>query len=246
MRRVSWRRCAEVGLTAAVLAFTSGAALANVVVLESDVLGIQRGQDLSDERVLVLPFGTHLLVLASQDNKLKTIQINGPRSGKVKDLLGAQPIPQRLMGAVMRALQTGGADQTGVAGSRGFPIVVADVGVDRNTGVVCVREGALPLVGVPRDSGKSVNISDQQGTRSASLEVSLSGSPATWPDSVPIHDGAHYRIIPSNSPQVGVKIRLVSSETLSDASSVHALETLDERGCKQQVDAAVRKIVGAR
>ena len=55
--------------------------------------------------------------------------------------------------------------------------------------------------------------------------------------------GDVYRIMEQSSPQVELKLRLVPRGSLSQMSSVGALEVLTTRGCEQQAVTALRKVV---
>ena len=241
------RRSAGLGLVAGWLALGSGSVLANVIVFESSVPGIRLGQDLPDDHQLNIPFGTHLVVIAGQDSKLKQIQINGPRAGRVSELLNPEPLPARLLNLLMRTAQTGGADETGTAAARGRSafLLLNDVAIEPNA-AVCIEEGSSPKIALAPGAGDTaVRVTDHQGMRSAALELK-SGSGATWPASIAIRDGGLYRVVATSMPQIEFKLRLVPTGGLGDLTSVQAIDALDARGCKHQVTAALRKIMAAQ
>jgi len=245
INRTLLRRSASLGLMGGWLALTCGVSLANVIVFDSSVPGIQIGQDLTDDRQLNVPFGTHLLVIAGQDSKLKQVQINGPRTGTVSELLNPQPLPARLLSLLIRTAQSGGSDQSDTAAARGrsTTLLLNQIAVEPNA-AICVEEGALPTIELaPGGNNTVINVTDHQGSRSAPLNLT-SGAGAPWPTNVPIRDSGVYRIIAISSPQIEFKLRLVPRGALGDVTTVQSLDALEARGCRHQVNAALGKITG--
>jgi hypothetical protein len=237
---------AHLGLIAGWLALTCGSGLASVIVWESSVPGIQRGQELADDRQLNIPFGTHLLVITGQDNKVKQVQINGPRTGRIAELLNPQPLPARLISLLLRLAQTGGAEQTGMAaarGARGGSLLLNGVGL-ASKAAICLEENALPTITpVPDSKDTSIYVTNQQGTQSPTLDLR---APVSWPANIPIKDDGVYRLVPNNSPWVEVRLRIVPHGVLGDVTTIESLDALEARGCRLQITAALNKIVSQR
>jgi hypothetical protein len=245
MRRRLLPRLAKLGLILGALPLTCSTVMANALVLESTVPGVQRLQELTDDRQLTIPIGAHLQVVISQDSKVKTVQILGPRAGTVAALLRPEPFPERIWNVVKQLAQTGGSDETGVAaarGSRAWLSVMVNGAHPESKGAICVEDGALPtLTRLAESKDTSVVITDRQGRQSS--PVDLTALRASWPASVQVRDGGVYRIIPNSSAAVEFRLRVVPSGMLNDLSSVQTLDALEARGCRQQVNAALRKVV---
>jgi hypothetical protein len=180
-------------------------------------------------------------VITAQNNHAKQIQINGPRNGRVGELLHPEPLSARLLSLLVRMARTGGADQGGLVGARGASLMLNDTGLEAQASV-CLEEGALPkIVIAPGSKDTFVFVTDRQGTKSAPLTFASQQVP--WPATVPIKDGALYRLIPNNSPWVEIKIRIVPKGSLGDVTAIASLDALEQRNCNRQVNDAVNKIV---
>jgi len=241
-RAVAWASAKFGCVVAAWLAIGSASAFAaSAVVMESSLAGLQRGQELTEDQQIDIPRGDHLLVAVVQNGSLRQVDIQGPRSGKVKDLLKPEPMSTRLWQLFQQLTRTGGASQGGVAASRGVWLTVNDVPLGGDVSV-CVEEGSAPMITLVSGNSTSVRLSDNQGAQSATLRLSP-GTGAAWPAAVPLKDGDVYRIIEQSNPQVELKLRLVPRGSLGQISSVGTLEVLATRGCEQQALAALRKVV---
>jgi hypothetical protein len=225
--------------------WSNGALAASVVVMDTSLAGMQRGQELMDEQQLNIPSGDHLLVGVVQDGQLKQIDIRGPRTGKVKDLLSPEPTSTSVWQMIVQLARTGGASQGGIAASRGLRLTLNDVPI-RGDVAVCIEENSAPKLAIASgDAGTLVRLSDNQGTQSTTLNLPL-GSGVAWPSSLPLKDGDVYRVMEQSNPQIELKVRIVPKGSLQEPVSLKALETLVARGCEQQAFTAAKKMVAAR
>jgi hypothetical protein len=234
---------AKFGLVAvAWLVISTGTSMAaSVVVMDSSVAGVKNGQELTDDQQVDIPSGDHLLVAAVQNGQFKQIDIKGPRSGKVKDLVHPESTSASLWQLFRRLLQTGGATQGGIAASRGVRLTFNDVPIHGDISV-CVEEGSVPRLALGTDSETtSVRLSDNQGTQSATINLASGSAGAPWPSAMPLKDGDVYRIMEPNSPQVEVKVHMVPQGTLGQPVSLTALQALEGHGCEQQASAILRQ-----
>jgi hypothetical protein len=235
---------ARLGLVVAWFVVSCAAAMAaSVVVMDSSIRSLPRGQELADDQKLDIPSGDHVLVGVVQNGQLKQVDIKGPRTGTVKQLLNPEPTSARLWHLFLQLLQTGGASEGGVAASRGVRLTLNDIPIRGNISV-CLEEGVVPAIALA-SSGESttVRVSDNQGASPATLTLA-GGAPGTsWPSSIPIRDGDVYRIMEASNPQIELKVHLLPPGTFSDASSLRALEVLVTHGCEQQAMAMLRRKV---
>jgi hypothetical protein len=241
MTEIWIRRVLQLSLITWSLVVASESATANVIVVESNVDGIQIHQELADDHSLDIPYGGHLLVLTGRNGALKQVAIKGPRLGTVKDLLKPEPIPDRLWNMLLNLTQTASADQSGLAGTRGrrpHHLVVNDTPLDPGD-VVCVEQGTLPTI-VLAGNAAAARVSADHGAHSVPLEVSPSG--ASWPSSVPIEDDVVYQIT-DGTARVDVTLRVIPAGTLGSGTSVQTLDALETRGCQRQLVAMMRKVI---
>ena len=215
---------------------------ASVVVMESSVAGLVRGKELADDQKLDIPSGDHVLVGVVQNGQLKQVDIKGPRSGNVRELLNPQPVSATLWQSFTRLLQTGGASEGNIAASRGVRLVLNDVPMHGDV-TVCVEEGSAPILALASGSdGTSIRLSDNRGAQFATLNLPAGSSGVAWPAAVPLRDGDVYRIMEPSNPQVEVKVHLLPRGMLNNASAVPTLEALEARGCAHQLGAALRNV----
>jgi hypothetical protein len=225
------------------LALSLGTAMAGVVVMDTSVAGLQRGQELSDEQQLDIQGGDHLLVGVVQNGQLKQVDIRGPRHGRVKELLNPEPVSTSLWQMVVRLLKTGGASQGGIAASRGVRVTFNDLPIHGDV-PFCLEEGSVPRLALATGSDSestSLRLSDNQGTQATMIKLPP-GQSVAWPTGMPLKDGGVYRIMEASNPQIEVKVRMVPKGSLQDPTSLSALETLVSHGCELQAGAvALRK-----
>jgi hypothetical protein len=237
-----WSRWCGVGraVALALVWFTvSAPAMANVLILDSNVESVPAHQELGDDRRLDIPVGGQVVVLLSQDGAVKQVAIKGPRAGTVKELLKPQPVPNRVWSFLRTLVQTGGADQSGTVGTRGRRAHRLDInGASFDAGdVICVEEGTPPTIAL---AGSGVlRVSADHGAHYAPLEAA-SGR-ATWPSSVAIRDNGVYQFADQSS-RFEVTVRVVPKGTLG-GTSVQTLDELETHGCLRQLAAAMHKLV---
>jgi hypothetical protein len=230
------------GLLAAGLA-TSGALAASgdVIVMQSTLGNLTRGQELADDDQLELKAGDDLMVLVLQNGVVKQIEIKGPRHGKVKELVKPEPLWLKLKNLLIHFAKTGDANEAGTVGSRGARFVLNDVPINGDT-TVCLEEGTPAMIAPPSGEKVSVRLTNGQGTRSVNLELAAGSAPIPWPTALPIEDGNLYRVIEPKGPQAAVTIHLVPHDTLANASSGRSLDVLATNNCDQQIVTALQKV----
>ena len=235
------------------LALSAGGALAaSVVVMESTVSGLQRGQELADDLRIDIPPGNHVLVGVVQNSELKQIDIVGPRTGQVRDLLHPEPVSSRLWRLLINLTQKGGASESGfgavrsIRSNRTIRVAVNDVPVVGNV-ALCVEQGTVPSMGLASGGDSaSVRVSENLGGQAAAVDLPSGAGHVPWPASVPLKDGSLYRITASGSPDVVIEMHMVPSGTLRNVSSVKALEVLATQGCEQQARFALERAPTSR
>jgi hypothetical protein len=241
LRFTSARFGLVLGLVIAWCVMSSEASMASAVVMDSSIKSLQRGQELADDQKLDIPSGDHVLVGVIQNGQVKQVDIKGPRTGTVKELLNPEPTSTRVWGVILQLLRTGGASEGDVAASRGVRLTLNDMPIHGNVSV-CLEEGSAPTIALASGSDSTtVRLSDNQGAPPATLTVPAGTSGVAWPSSIPIKDGDVYRIMEASNPQIELKVHVVPHGTLTDSSSLHALEVLVTHGCEQQAMATLRK-----
>jgi hypothetical protein len=231
----------------AIVWLASRADAASVVVMESSIASLQRGQELTDDQRIDIPSGNHLLVGVIQNAQLKQVDIAGPRSGSVKDLLNPEPASSKLWRMLVNLIRTGGASESSFGAARAIRVVqhpqllVNDVPVaDKAT--ICVEEGTSPTIRLGSgNSATLVRLSEILGTQSEALNLPTGPAGVPWPAAVPLRDAERYSIKDQSNKEIVVEVHLVASGALRDASSVKTLELLAARGCEQQAAAVLNK-----
>lgn len=226
----------------AIVAMTTSV-LASVVIMESRIAGLKRGQEISNETEIDVPFGTRLLVAVQQSGELKTVEIKGPRKGKIKDLLSPEPISKRLLDMAKSYATTGGKSLGSTAAARGARILVNQVPVIEQS-TVCVEIGSLPLIALGSGLQKAtLRLIDARNSAQA-LTIELTGSEprVAWPSNMVPRDAGTYQLLEDGQSRIDLTIKLVPNGTLSNPAWVRSLETLEKAGCEEQYRANLRMI----
>jgi len=87
---------------------------ADVLILESNVEGFKRGQQLSDEQRLSVPAGGHIKLLRPAGD---VEDISGPFNRLVSDLTRGEPINTNIWDTIKRQLSIGGDSKGGSVGA---------------------------------------------------------------------------------------------------------------------------------
>lgn len=238
MRNHLW---AIAGASVALLAATA-VACASVVIMESRIAGLKRGDELPDDRSIDIPFGARLLVAVPQGGELKTVEIKGPRKGKVKELLNPESISARLIKMARDYATTGGKSLGSTAAARGARILVNHVPVIEQS-TVCVEQGSLPIIALGSGLQKaSLRIIDARNSSQARMVALTEAEPrVSWPTGA-IRDVATYQILEDNQSRIDLTLKVVPNGTLSNPTWVRSLEMLEKSGCEEQLRATLRAI----
>lgn len=237
------KRLAVALIAGVALSASAVASLASVVVMESRSPNLKRGDELTDDTTIEVAFGTRLLVAVPQGGEFKTVEIKGPRKGRVKELLQPESISTRLLKLASEYARTGGTSLKSTASARGARLLVNNVAVSEQS-TICVEQGALPPIALASGLEKaSVRLIDARNSQQ-SREVVL--SPATpraaWPSSVALRNDGTYQLLEEGQSRVDLTVKIVPNGTLSNPSWVRSLETLDKAGCEEQLRTALRGI----
>jgi hypothetical protein len=229
------------------ITLSCGSGIADVIVVYSDVSGIQRGQELPDDNMLDIPSGKLLSVLSIQNSELRQRQIEGPRRGAVKELFNSEAVSPKLWSALVSMIRKPDPCLIRPAVTRALSSFSCDhdpreKGVWLKTGwksewfasgsVICVEENSTPEFS--RAVGRN-KLTNEDGTQSAPLKF-----PGAWPKSIPIKDGSTY-VFWENGVPTSLKLNIVPTGTLTGGGkSIQSLEALAAHGCTQQLNAALR------
>lgn len=220
------------------------AAFASVVVMESRIPTIKRGQELTDDTMVDVPFGTRLLVAVSQGGELKTVEIKGPRKGKIKELLNPEPISKRLLDMARNYATTGGKSLGSTAAARGARLLVNNVPVIEQS-TICVEQGSLPLIALGSGLQKaSLRLIDARNSQQARVIQLNNDEPRiAWPQQVSLRDNGTYQLLEDGQSRIDLTIKIVPSGVLANPNWIRSLETLERAGCEEQLRAAMRSIL---
>jgi hypothetical protein len=234
--------CASLAVGLALVGAAS-TAFASVVVMESRIPSLKRGDELTDDKNIDVPFGQRLLVAVPQNGELRTVEIKGPRKGKVKDLLSPESISTRLLRMAREFALTGGTNLGSTAAARGARVLVNHVPVIEQS-TICVEQGSLPLIAlVPGLSKATLHVIDARNSQQARmLELSDQAPRIAWPTTVTLRDSGMYQILEEGQSRIDLTVKFVPNGTLSNPAWIRSLETLEKAGCEEQLRAAMRAI----
>lgn len=239
------RRIMLIAATFALLAAGAATALAGVVVIESRLPTLKRGQELANDSVIDIPQGARILVAVPQGPELKTVEIRGPRQGTVQELLNPAPVPKRVLDMVREFTSTGGTNLGATAAARGSRILLNQVPLSEST-VVCVEQGSLPPIALGSGVSKAnLRIVDTRNSQQARV-VELDGEQprVSWPAAMALRDAVTYQVLEDGQPRIDLTIKTIPTGTLGNPGWIRSLETLERAGCDQQLATSLRSIVG--
>lgn len=231
----------------AMLAAGAASALAGVVVIESRLPNLKRGQELANDSVIDIPQGARILVAVPQGPELKTIEIRGPRQGTVQDLLNPAPVSKRVLEMVREYASTGGTTMGATAAARGSRILVNQVPLTETT-VVCVEQGSLPPIALGSGVAKAMlRLVDTRNSQQARV-IELNGEQprVNWPANMLLRDAVTYQVLEDGQPRMDLTIKTIPTGTLGNPTWVRSLETLERAGCDQQLVTSLRSIIGSQ
>lgn len=228
---------------AGALVAMAATAMASVVIMESRLPNLKRGQELADDATIDVPFGSRLLVAVPQGGELKTVEIKGPRKGKVRELLSPEPISKRLLKMAREYATSGGKSLGSTAAARGARILVNQVPVIERS-VVCVEQGSLPVIALGSGLEKAnLRLVDARNSQQART-IDLTGKEprVAWPTSIALREGGSYQILEDGQPRIDLTVKMIQAGTLANPTWIRSLETLERAGCEEQLRAALRSI----
>lgn len=234
--------CALIAGGTALFAMTTSV-LASVVIMESRIPTLKRGQEVSNDTEIDVPFGTRLLVAVSQGGELKTVEIKGPRKGKIKDLLNPEPISKRLLDMARSFATTGGKSLSSTAAARGARILVNQVPVIEQS-TICVEQGSLPIIALGSGLQKATLrlIDARNAAQARTVELTGDEPRVSWPSTLTLRDQGTYQLLEDGQSRIDLTIKMVPNGTLSNPAWVRSLETLEKAGCEEQLRANLRLI----
>lgn len=219
-------------------------ALAEIIVLQSNVDGIEGGSLLANDVALDVPKGRMLKVILPSG---VTKNIKGPYKGQAGQLASGVRKKAGLWGTLMD-LVTGGADERKTVGavrsltarrrSSGpgqFSWTVIPV---QATGPVCI-EADSNAIEFARPSGSSVEraiVIDSKTNVRSEIRWSGDGDTTAWPKQFAPRDGASYVILMAKQPFRQIKIVTLSHPLPGEDKLLAALH---EAKCMHQIKAWV-------
>lgn len=236
-----------IAATFAMLAAGAATALAGVVVIESRLPNLKRGQELANDSVIDVPQGARILVAVPQGPELKTVEIRGPRQGTVLELLNPAPVPKRVLDMVRDFASSGGTNLGSTAAARGSRILLNQVPLSEST-VVCVEQGSLPAIALGSGVSKaSLRIVDTRNSQQARV-IELNGEQqrVNWPAAMALRDAVTYQVLEDGQPRIDLTIKTIPTGTLGNPGWIRSLETLERAGCDQQLVTSLRSIMGSQ
>jgi hypothetical protein len=221
-------------------------ARADIIVLESDVAGLEPGQAYGDDTAIQLGDGQSLsLMLPSGETR----KLDGPANLKVAEITKGIAVDPSVWSTVTGILQRGGSSEEEAGGVRGFgmdagpaefswsviPAVVA--------GDVCVEKDAvLSIARPPLGDVDGMTVADADGTR-IPIRWPVDAETTAWPSQLPpVADKTYVFMVPS-LPQQEVTLRYLEQPLPQESSLIPALL---KHGCKFQVESWLNsKLFGA-
>lgn len=219
-------------------ALWGAAAIADVLIVSSDVATLKPGQHVGAADRIEIPAGSKVRVLLPTG---KTQLITGPASGAVKDIAKGGPIIEGVWAKAKDLIATGGADASRPGATRGAMVSVGPVAFAWNVvpanagGNVCVEQGAqLKLARAAGDKAAEATLFDTSANAKSPIAWPAQTLLADWPPAVSPRSDAVYQVITASARPVLFTLRVVDKSNTDEDSTLAALL---EKGCHAQARA---------
>lgn len=246
MKRYPLQRHARAALlaTAALIVSATGAAQAQVIVLQSTVAKFKPGTTLAKSTRVVIPAGGTMLVVLSSG---ATRTVPGPYNGTVAELAkGGGVSNAALFNAVKNYVKTGGSTTSSVGALRS---VVSSKGPAfswttipvKASGDLCLEKGAAISLERGR-AGRALELTivDLDSSRRANVQFGKSETRVAWPGEVPLRNGS-FALLKGRRDMKQIRVRLIAPLP----GPGETLQVLHGQRCGTQFEAYLRKIKAA-
>jgi hypothetical protein len=211
-------------IVAIVLGLSAAAQAGELVVTKSTVPGLDPGTIVDGADKLTLKAGHRLSLIAPTG---RVINLVGPYQG-VPDASASGPREEKLVTTIATLMSGHGRDasQLGAtrdaAARRGRQVWAVEVGA---SGAQCVQQGQTPMLWQPSAAGgRAVELAKTGGAK-VRVDWPKGEALATWPQQVPIQDGATYLLAGRS-----VTLHLVTPT----GNPAELASALTEKGCEAQ------------
>lgn len=223
------------GMIVSAPGFAAQPVLADIIVLESDIAGLEPGQAYGDSTAISLAEGQTLSVMLPSG---ETRNLKGPAELKVADLTNGVPIDKSVWETVTGILQRGGASDEEAGAVRGFG---SDMSSEFSwsvipafaSGSLCVdQNAALSIARPPLGDVETMTIADADGAK-VPVRWPSDGETVAWPIQLPpIADKTYIFMVPS-LPATEVTLRFMVPPLPDESRLIPSLVKL---GCTFQVE----------
>lgn len=235
-------------LFGAVLA--SGAALADVLVLDSTVPALKRGSTLSDTAILEIAPGQRVVLMLPSGS---TTSLAGPVKRPVKDISHGQTVNKALWDQVSGMLSGGGSSQslgatrsarTDTSAKPRGPVGFSweRVPIDAE-GDICIKKGAvLKLARGKSEELPKVTLVDVQTTKKVDIEFAPGQAEAPWPAAIAVRTGKFAMVLPDQTQRMRqIQLRVIDPLPAADDTA----RLLHSQKCQVQFEAWVKGLASA-
>jgi hypothetical protein len=237
------KRATRAAVFVALLSAAPPVAVADVLIVSSDVAVLKAGTQLADSDRLDLPAGAKVRVLLPSG---KTQVLSGPVSGFVRDISKGERLVDSVWSKAKDLLETGGVEQSKVGAVRSFSVAKpAETTFTWNVipaainGSVCVERNAkLLFERPPGDKSKDLTIIETLNSSKVSVPLAEGATTVDWPSNLTVKPGASYQIVPSAGRLQQITLHLIEKSMTEETV---ALQALLELGCDRQARAWLRR-----
>ncbi|MDP6515633.1 MAG: hypothetical protein QF926_03270 [Alphaproteobacteria bacterium] len=216
--------------SACVVAMLGGAPVAvagNLVVLDSDMFGLQAGDVVDGTQQLEIPDGKRLTLISENG---EVLELDGPYSG-VPDAGSEEG--GGLVAALSDLILSEGTDDSSLGAVRAS---VADnvkdpwlIDITRDGDHCVTAEGTVTMWRRSPDLFSAIRVSD--GEKAAKTAWPEEAATLAWPPPIEKTDGATYRITLDETQNVSIVLHVVPTEVDGDPRRA---AWMAKRGCRQQ------------
>ena len=231
------------------LAVAGAAKAASLVVIESDIPGIDVGRMIDAGASLTVPAGGRV-VLVSESGR--TLTLTGPFSGVPADPGGTVSSGSSLVSALSNLLQTGGTQTSSLGTMKGMDETGAitenpwAIDAERDATHCLLGDGVVTLWRANENEAVVLRLEAEVSGQRADVTWPAGKVEIDWPTGLPLVDGAGYTVSVETGGDIRgsggvvmlgggfgnrILVRLVPADLPTDA---HRIAWMAENGCRQQ------------
>ncbi len=234
-------------LAFAATSWGTGAALADVIVVQSSAPGIQAGELIPGDAKVTIPAGKQAVFVLPSG---ATRTVSGPFDDTADKLAGGSQTTSGVFDAVKRYVVTGGTTTSGVGAMRSavpasfskpVPFSWRVVPITASGDVCLLKNANIRIARGRKGQEMGLTLIDTKQSRKVRTAFPADAETIPWPDDLEVDAGATFAILIEKKSPRQIRLRVLSEEP----SPEETLLVLHRERCQSQFRAWLRELQNA-